>query len=88
VSEGIAREDILAGVHKALAEKLASLVDRVGLEEQCAISGGGGLNVGLIKRLEEKLGVELLVPPQPQFVTALGAAILAEEVTRIEEISQ
>ena len=88
VSEGIAKEDILAGVHKALAEKLASLADRVGLEEQCAISGGGGLNVGLIKRLEEKLGVELLVPPHPQFITALGAAILAEESTRVEEISQ
>jgi len=87
VSEGIAKEDILAGVHKALAEKLASLVDRVGLEEQCAISGGGGLNVGLIKRLEEKLGMELLVPPHPQFVTALGAAILAAESTRVEEIS-
>lgn len=88
VSEGIAKEDILAGVHQALAEKLASLVERVGLEEQCAISGGGGLNIGLIRRLEEKLGVELLVPPQPQFVTALGAAILAEESNRVEEISQ
>jgi len=85
VSEGIAKEDILAGVHQALAEKLASLVDRVGLEEQCAISGGGGLNVGLIKRLEKKLRVELLVPPQPQFVTALGAAILAEETTKVRE---
>jgi len=85
VSEGIAKEDILAGVHQALAEKLASLVDRVGLEEQCAISGGGGLNIGLIKRLEEKLGVQLLVPPQPQFVTALGAAILAEEVSKAKE---
>jgi len=85
VSEGIAKEDILAGVHQALAEKLASLVERVGLEEQCAISGGGGLNIGLIRRLEEKLGVELLVPPRPQFVTALGAAILAEEISGAKE---
>jgi predicted CoA-substrate-specific enzyme activase len=78
VSEGISREDILAGVHKALADKIASLIDRVGLEESCAISGGGGLNVGLIKSLEE-LGIRLLVPPYPQFVNALGAAILAQE---------
>ncbi len=88
VSEGIPREDILAGVHRALAEKISALVNRVGLEEQCAISGGGGLNTGLIKRVEEKLGVQLLVPPQPQFVTALGAAILAEEVARTEELSE
>ncbi len=79
VAEGVAREDILAGVHKSLADKISSLAARVGLEEQCAISGGGGLNVGLIKSIEEKLGVQLLVPPQPQFVTALGAAIIAGE---------
>lgn len=85
VSEGIPKEDILAGVHKALAEKISALVNRVRLEERCAISGGGGLNTGLIKWVEEKLGVQLLVPPQPQFVTALGAAIMAEETSTVEE---
>ena len=84
VSEGVAKEDILAGVHKALAEKIFALVSRVGLEERCAISGGGALNIGLIKRVEDKLGVELLVPPEPQYVTALGAAVMAEEVCEVE----
>jgi predicted CoA-substrate-specific enzyme activase len=79
VAEGISKEDILAGIHKALADKISSLVDRVGLEEQCAISGGGGLNIGLIKKIEDNLGVQLLVPPQPQIINALGAAIMAEE---------
>jgi len=79
VAEGISKEDILAGVHKALANKISSLLDRVGLEERCAISGGGGLNVGLIKSVEKELGIQLLVPPEPQFITALGAAIIAEE---------
>jgi len=78
VSEGIAKEDILAGVNKALADKISALVDRVGLEEQCAISGGGALNTGLIKKVEENLGIQLLVPPQPQLINALGAAIMAE----------
>ncbi len=83
VAEGISKEDILAGVHKALADKISALIDRVGLEEQCAISGGGGLDVGLIKNVEEKLGIQLLVPPQPQIITALGAAIMAEESQRL-----
>jgi len=82
VSEGIAREDILAGVHQALAEKISSLVGKVGMEERCAITGGGALNVGLINWVEKKLGVELLVPPEPQFVTALGAAIMAEDACK------
>ena len=78
VAEGIAKEDILAGVHRALADKISALVSRVGMEEDCAISGGGGLDTGLIMSIEEKLGVKLLVPPDPQTVTALGAAIMAE----------
>ena len=79
VSEGASKEDILAGVHRALAKKVSALMERVGLEKDCAISGGGALNIGLVKSMEEELGIKLLVAPQPQFVTALGAAIMAEE---------
>ncbi len=82
VAEGNAKEDILAGVHKALADKISALMERVGLEADCAISGGGGLDVGLIKSIGEKLEVELLVPPQPRIITALGAAIMAEELAK------
>jgi predicted CoA-substrate-specific enzyme activase len=79
IAEGFSREDILAGVHESLANKIASLVTQVGLEAECALCGGGGLDVGLIKSLEAKLGLQLLVPSHPQIVTALGAAVLAQE---------
>ncbi|MFC2069632.1 acyl-CoA dehydratase activase [Chloroflexota bacterium] len=79
VAEGIPKEDILAGVHESLADKIVAFIDRVGLEEQCAISGGGALNIGLVKRIEDKLGIKLLVPDQPQIVNALGAAVMSEE---------
>jgi len=82
VAEGIDKEDILAGVHQALANKISALISRVGVEKDCAISGGGGLDAGLIKSIEEKLGVKLLVPPHPRIVTALGAAIMAEEMEK------
>lgn len=78
VAEGVSKEDILAGVHRALAEKIFTLIDRVGLEEQCAISGGGGLDVGFTRSVEKKLGIQLLVSPQSQIITALGASIMAE----------
>jgi predicted CoA-substrate-specific enzyme activase len=78
VSEGVPVEDILAGVHKALAMKISALIERVGLQEPCAITGGGGLNFGLIKQLEA-LRIKLMVPPQPQLINALGAAIIAGE---------
>ena len=79
VAEGFSVEDILAGVHQSLANKLSSLVVKVGIDGECAICGGGGLDVGLVKSLEEKLGRELFVPSHPQHVTALGAAVLAQE---------
>lgn len=83
IAEGASKEDILAGVHKTLAGKISALIARVGLNEPCSISGGGGLNVGLIKRVEE-LGFRLLVPPHPQFVNALGAAIIAGEMVSFD----
>ncbi len=77
VAEGIPREDIAAGVNKALAGKISSLAHKVRLEEPCAICGGGALNAGLVKAAEKELGIKLLVPAQPQIVTALGAAVIA-----------
>jgi (R)-2-hydroxyacyl-CoA dehydratese activating ATPase len=73
-SEGVAKEDILAGVHEALANKSSALVSTVGLEEPCAIGGAIALDIGLIKSIEEKLKLRLLVPPQPQIITALGGS--------------
>ena len=80
VSEGFSKEDILAGIHKAMSSKISTLVTRVGLEEQCAICGGGGLDIGLIKSIEDDLGITLLVPPHPHLIAALGAALIAETI--------
>jgi predicted CoA-substrate-specific enzyme activase len=77
ISEGIPKEDIAAGANKALASKISSLVKKLKLEEPCAICGGGALNIALIKTIESELNTNLLVPPHPQLITALGAAIIA-----------
>jgi len=77
VAEGILKEDIAAGVNQALASKISSLAKKIKLEEPCAICGGGALNTGLIKVVEQELHTQLLLPPQPQIITALGAAIIA-----------
>jgi predicted CoA-substrate-specific enzyme activase len=79
VAEGVAVEDILAGVHRAMADKICTMIERVGMEERCAICGGGGRNIGLVKALEAALKLNLLVPEQPHLVTALGAALFARE---------
>ena len=77
VAEGIPKEDIAAGVNQALASKISSLAKKIKLEEPCAVCGGGALNTGLVKAVEHELNIQLLVPPQPQIIAALGAAIIA-----------
>jgi len=79
VAEGAAKEDILAGLHRALAAKIQTLVERVRLEPDCALVGGGARDIGLVKSIEEVMGLKLLVPEEPRIVAALGAALIAEE---------
>ena len=79
IAEGAAREDILAGIHRAMAAKTSNLVQRVGLEPDCAIIGGGARDIGLVRSIEETLELSLLVPEEPQIVSALGAALIARE---------
>lgn len=77
VCEGAAKEDILAGAHQSLAEKIGAMVNGIGLEEKCALIGGGALNQGLTRAIRDLLGIDPLIPPQPQIMSALGAAIMA-----------
>lgn len=79
VSEGFSKEDILAGAHNTLAVKISAMVTKIGLEKKCAVAGGGGLDIGLVKRMENKIGTELIVPSQPEIISALGAAIIAKQ---------
>ncbi|MBI5446928.1 MAG: 2-hydroxyglutaryl-CoA dehydratase [Deltaproteobacteria bacterium] len=78
VSEGEAKEDILAGVHRALAEKVAGLLGSRGIQGDCAVCGGGALDVGLLRQLERQLGRAVHVPGAPQVVGAIGAAVQAQ----------
>ncbi len=79
IAEGLAKEDLLAGIHLALAAQLYSLAERVGLEADCALIGGGAKDTGLVKAMREVSGHEWTVPGEPQIMAALGAAIIAEE---------
>lgn len=79
IAEGARKEDILAGLHRTLAAKIQSMVERVGLENDCAVVGGGAKDIGLVRSIEQSLGSKLLLPEEPQIVAALGAALIARE---------
>jgi predicted CoA-substrate-specific enzyme activase len=72
-------EDILGGVHKAIATRTMALVRRVGVEDEVTFTGGVSRNVGMVKALEGVLGRPLNVSPDGHFMGALGAALFAVE---------
>ena len=61
-----------------MASKIANLVVRVGLVEECVVTGGGALDAGLVRTVEMELGTKVLVPEAPQISAALGAALLGQ----------
>jgi benzoyl-CoA reductase subunit D len=76
VSEGVAVENILRGIHNSLADRALLLLKRVGLDGEVTLIGGVALQDGMIVALREKLGVTVNVPAHPHLTAALGAALL------------
>jgi len=72
-------EDILAGVHRAIAARTVSLVRRVGIEEEVTFTGGVARNVGMVRALEDALKVRINVSPEAHFMGAAGGALFALE---------
>jgi len=77
ISRGHDRAAICAAIFRAIARRVEGLIKAVGLREGVAMTGGVAKNVGAVRALEERLGVRLLIPPEPQIVGAYGAALLA-----------
>jgi predicted CoA-substrate-specific enzyme activase len=80
LSRGEKLENILAGLHDALANRIAALARRLGIEPDLVLTGGVAKNIGIVRAMKESLGCEILVPEEPLLTGALGAAILAKEI--------
>jgi predicted CoA-substrate-specific enzyme activase len=80
LAQGVPISDLLAGIHKSLADRISRMVNRLRVEEAVIVTGGGGKNKGLLKALSEQLGHEILVPEEPLITGALGAALLGKEI--------
>lgn len=73
------KEEIAAGIYQSVVSRVTALCKRIGIEKDVAIVGGVAHNRGIVNALEKGLHFELLVPDKPQWVGAIGAAILAQE---------
>jgi benzoyl-CoA reductase subunit D len=77
VHKKTSKQDMARAIHDAIADRITSMVRRVGIEEKIVLIGGVSYNVGFVKSLEEDLETKVLIPDEPEFVGALGAALVA-----------
>ena len=72
------KSDIARAIHESIARRITAIVRRIGVEEEVVFTGGVAKNIGLVERLKQNLGAEFIIPEEPQIVTALGAALMAQ----------
>ncbi len=78
IHRGVPRADIALALHASVVERTAGMAQRVGFSSPLVFTGGVANNRCIVSLLAEKLGLNVLVPPQPQLVGALGAALSAK----------
>jgi len=76
---GVKRQDIGFVLHASVVEKTVGMLQRVGFKTPLVFTGGVANNRCIVKIPGDRLGVEVLVPEEPQLVGALGAAIIASK---------
>jgi len=77
--EGWPKERVLAAYCSAMAHRVVTLIERVGVEREFAITGGIAKNRGVVTRLAKELNVEpLTTDMDTQIAGALGGALFAK----------
>lgn len=74
--------DIVAGIHRSVAKRVAGLGNRIGFRSDIAMSGGVALNQGVVAAMEREVKCEVKTHPDAQLAGAYGAALIAYEKNR------
>jgi len=73
------KPDIARGVMNAISGRIASVARIVGLEKDVVMVGGMAKNEGFIDSLKKNIKMNIIVPDDPDYMGALGAAEVAAE---------
>jgi predicted CoA-substrate-specific enzyme activase len=76
-AEAAKREDMIAGLHRAVARRVVIMGKTVGYKDDVVFTGGVAKNSGVRKFIGELLEMKIMLPDEPQIMGALGAALLA-----------
>jgi benzoyl-CoA reductase subunit D len=77
------KPEIARAVFDAMADRISSMVHRLGVNLDVVLVGGVAKDEGFVASLNRKLDVKVSIPQYPEYAGALGAALTA--VTRVKE---
>jgi bzd-type benzoyl-CoA reductase Q subunit len=85
LKKGVPKNKVIAAYCSAMAHRIYTLLERIGVERDFAITGGIAKNVGVIRRLFAELGLESLSSKyDTQIAGAIGAALFAKALVERE----
>lgn len=77
VHNKVSKANMARAVHDAMASRISSMIRKIGFDKDVVLIGGVAKNVGFIDSLNKDLGLKVVVPKDPEYVGALGAALAA-----------
>lgn len=78
------KPEIARAIFDAMADRISSMVHRLGINPDVVLLGGIAKDVGFVASLKRKLDVDVLIPEYPEYAGALGAALIA--VNRVKKV--
>lgn len=79
LAAGVSVKNVAAGAIRSVAQRVGGMAERVGLQPDVGITGGGALNQALVEAISQAIGFPVRPLPDPQTIGALGAALFARE---------
>jgi len=72
------KQDISKAIHDAVASRVVSMIQRIGVNEDVVMLGGVGKNPGFVEAMKRQLSIpKLFIPEEPEYGMAVGAAVVA-----------
>ena len=73
------KPEIAKAIYDAISDRISSMVYRLGVNPDIALVGGVAMDAGFVDSLKRKLGMGILIPKNPEYAGALGAALVASK---------
>lgn len=77
LAKGRRIEDVVMGVHRAIANRSVALLRRVGIEQEVTFTGGVTRNTAMVDLISELVGAPVNISEESHYCGAIGAALYA-----------